>query len=496
MGKKLLIIEEYKAKTKEIEVKPSNNIFNELGNNNYNFIELISELIDNSLSANNKGKQLEIKIDIGISTNEKQSYLIIKDNGKGIRTADLGKAISPAGFSGGSSLNEHGLGMKQAIASLGKLKYLITKSFEEDKANYINKFQFGKLEVSEIEVSWESGTEICVENLKDIVPTSQQKMTMVVVPYLSAKYRRFLNNGSSDVKIILNLLDLDELTSDGLPYLVQSWILKELKPVYFHPNQRNNKPIHLQKKFKGKGWEAKFTIGYAPTNEEYVELGLEPPKNYEPYNVSINRQGFDLIAHNRVINFTQFSELDFIKVPHHAYNYIRGEIDLVKGFKTSTTKNFVVRDKNFNELLAEINTFLETEKLLERKNDPTELPEHLLRDRLKHHLLTKKIEPKKDVKTEYVVEGLAGSIDILADEEAWEIKRGQASGLDVYQLFAYLDMGNIKKGYLVAKSYTTGAEAAAEFIEKNHHREIILVPIDEFPIRTPANSEERKKYFS
>ncbi|WP_170972300.1 ATP-binding protein [Bacillus yapensis] len=491
----MLIIEQCKTTTKEIEVKPSNNIFSELGNNNYNFIELISELIDNSISANIENKQLEIIIDIGISNNEKNSYLIIKDNGKGIKTVDLGRAISPAGFSGGTTLNEHGLGMKQAIASLGNLKYLVTKSNEVDKANYINKFEFGKLEVLEIEVPWESGTEICVENLKDLVPKSQQKITMVVVPYLSAKYRRFLNNGTSDVRIILNLLDIDELDNDGLPYLIQSWELKELKPIYFHPNQRNNKPIHLQKKFKGKGWEAKFTIGYAPTNEEYVELGMEPPKNYEPYNVSINKQGFDLIAHNRVINFTQFSELEFIKVPHHAYNYIRGEIDLVKGFKTSTTKNFVVRDKNFNELLAEINTFLETEKLLERKNDPTELPEHLLRDRLKHHLLTRKIEPKKDVKTEYVVEGLAGSIDILADKEAWEIKRGQASGLDVYQLFAYLDMGNIESGYLVAKSYTTGAETAVDFIKKNHSKEIILVPIDEFPINGPANSEERKKYF-
>ena len=42
------------------------------------------------------------------------------------------------------------------------------------------------------------------------------------------------------------------------------------------------------------------------------------------------------------------------------------------------------------------------------------------------------IIPKNDVKTEYIVEGLAVAIDILADNETWELKKGLASGLDVF----------------------------------------------------------------
>lgn len=79
---------------------------------------------------------------------------------------------------------------------------------------------------------------------------------------------------------------------------------------------------------------------------------------------------------------------------------------------------------------------------------------------------------KNNVQTEYPVEGLGGFIDILADGEPWELKVNEADGLDVYQLFAYMDMGNFEKGYLVAKSFKTGAESAANFINKNHNKTI------------------------
>ena len=83
----------------------------------------------------------------------------------------------------------------------------------------------------------------------------------------------------------------------------------------------------------------------------------------------------------------------------------------------------------------------------------------------------------------------------MADGEAWELKKGQAAGLDVYQLFAYMDMGNINKGYLVARSFSTGAQSAADFIKKNHLKEIIPVKLDEFPILYAPDADERKKYF-
>lgn len=491
----MLDLKKYKQTKEKIRVDPSNALFKELGNNNYDFIELLSELIDNSIAAKIDDELLKVEVEIGLANNPPETYLLIRDNGYGIEKENLGMAITPAGFSGGKTLNEHGLGMKQAIASLGTLKYLITRAKNEKMTSYVDRFAYGDISILQFDYEWNHGTEICVHDLNSIVPTSQQSYTMHVIPYLEAKYRRFFKSDNPKVQLTIKLVDTDQIDEKENPLEIQIWKLREVKQIYFHPNKRVNKPIYHNKEFKGKGWKAKFTFGYAPTEEEYEELGLEVPKTYYPYAVSIKKQGFDIISHDRVINFTQFHELGFINVPHNNYNYIRGEIDLISGFSTSTTKNFILRNENFEELLNQIKSFLEEKGLLERKNDPDELPEKLLRDRLAIHLKGKTIDPKKDVKTEYTVEGLAGVVDVLADKEAWELKKGQASGLDIYQLFAYMDMGRIEKGYLVAKSFTTGANTAADFIKQNHSKEILLVKLEEFPILKAPDAEERKKYF-
>lgn len=68
-----------------IKIEPSNNLFKELGNNTYDFVDLISEFIDNSIAAKVEDKILNVKIVIGLSRyDEKKSYLSIKDDAQGI----------------------------------------------------------------------------------------------------------------------------------------------------------------------------------------------------------------------------------------------------------------------------------------------------------------------------------------------------------------------------------------------------------------------------
>ena len=108
----------------------------------------------------------------------------------------------------------------------------------------------------------------------------------------------------------------------------------------------------------------------------------------------------------------------------------------------------------------------------------------------------RKKSPKRSfVSKEYAVEGIEGFIDILADGEAWELKRDQASALDVYQLFMYMDLGNLGKGFLVAKSFSPGAYIAAKAVMEKHQKEIILSPKDQFPINHQPNTQEREDYY-
>jgi|GEM_PF-1339212 len=489
--------ERKEVKRKKIKVEPSNNIFKELGNNNYNFVELLSELIDNSLAARLEEKLLNVQISIGYSeSNPTDSYLIIKDNAKGINYEALGSAISPAAQSGGGGINEHGLGMKQAVASLGTLKYLATKYHESLDTMYVYKFAYGEIDVEIEENSKdEHGTTIYVENIKPIVPIPQQKYTMSILPYLGAKYRRYLKEDNTKMKISIALLDIDNIDENGNPSTIFNKVVEPIKPVYFHPNERKNKP-YRKRTFKGVGWEALFTFGYAPTDEEYDELGMEKPENYMPYYVSINKQGFDLIEFERVVNFAQLASIGIVNNVHNDYNYIRGEIELIRGFETSTTKNYFIRNEHFMQLTNSIRDFLKEERLLERKNDPSEIPESLLRDRLADYLLTNPLYFKNEVRTEYSVGRLNGYIDVFADNtEAWEVKKGQCSGTDIYQLFAYMDMGGIQKGFLLANEFTTGAEEAREFINTKHKVNITFVKLEHLPILHPASIEERRQHY-
>ena len=472
---------------KYVEVKPHTNLFTELGRNTYDYVDLLSELVDNAVAARLEDRLLEVKITLGQSKNPEHRFFKIRDNASGIPFERLGDAISPGALGGGTSLNEHGLGMKEAVASLGTLGYLLTKTESSKVAYRIERFDWGKLPVEEVKVDWKNGTEIYVKNLKPIVDFSKTNYTRSYVKILGARYRRFLRPDSPRLSLLIEMVDIDSTGSE-----VTSWGITQVKPVYFHPRTRLNAPAIERKKFDGDDWEAELTFGYAPTDDEYKELGLDPPDKFHPYHVSISNQGLDIIRNDRVILFHQLFEIGIVEARHNDYNYVRGELDLKKGFRTAITKNSLVPDEHYIALLEKIKEFLRDPKkgYLKRRTWPTEIPEDVLRKRLAKYLKNRSIDPKKDVKEEYIVGALGGSIDVLADGEAYEIKTTKADGIDIYQLFAYLDMGDIQSGIFVAPDYSTGATEAAKHIETKHKKKLTLAKLEEFPINQPLTKDE------
>ncbi len=481
------------------QVVPSDNIFKELGKNTYDYKDLVSELIDNSIAARRSDRLLVVNIDLLVDDNQKATDFIIKDNAQGIAPERLGPAITPAGIQSSNSLNEHGLGMKQAVSALGKLNYLATKTANESKARVIREFKFGNITTYFADVDFDSGTEIAISDVNPIVVSHATSITRSLIPYLGARYRRFLR---PDNKILdLSLANKRKTTGDVL----YDWKVEEVKPIYFHPSTRSNRPVIFKHPLQGEGWRAELTFGYAPQSDaEYEELGVASPSKFHPYYVSFSKQGLDIIRHDRVILFTQLSEVGIIDSRHPDYNNIRGEIDLLEGFATAITKNSIIEDDHFNKCIEKVRKILrgeepgprgETKNYLKSKTYPEELPEDLLRDRLATWLQNNPLNKKAAVDTEFVVQGIEGYIDILADSEAWEIKTIQANAADVYQLFMYMDVGNIEKGYLIAKDFTTGARVAIRHISEKHKKEIVLATLDQFPINQTPSEEERSDYY-
>lgn len=482
------------------KVEPSNNIFKELGNNTYDYKDLLSELIDNSVAQIIPNTQVDVRIEIFIDDTDTAIEFIITDTAFGIEKNDLGICITPAGKLSQSGLNEHGLGMKQAVSAIGDLNYLASKTENETVGVLVKEFAFGNIKTYNVpDFPLEHGTIISIKNLKKIINTNAGSITNTIPKYLGARYRKYLVADNKILNLELSLRKYD--TKD----VIQQWTIKEVKPIYFHPSTRTNQPVINNFKITGSNWKAELTFGYAPANkDEYKELQLEPVTIFHPYNVSLSKQGLDILLHNRVILFAQLSEIGIVNSKHNDYNIFRGEIKLISGFKTAITKNSIILDANFQECIDKVKNILNGEEVgpnnkkkdyLKLKTYPAELPERLLRDRLAKYLKSNPLDSKENVNTEYVIDGIEGYIDILADEEAWELKVQQANALDVYQLFMYMDVGNYEKGYLVAKDFSTGAQVAVKFIKDNHNKVINLNKLKQFPINNQPDENERQTYY-
>jgi len=473
-----------------IQVNPSNRLFNELGNTDYTTEECLAEFIDNSLSARNG----TVTVDIVFDEDQIAKTITITDNASGIPLNTLGDAISPAMRKEKNSLNEHGLGLKQAVAHLGTLESIITRTEGDlSGAHKVSEFKFGRLEVEEVpEFHKPYGTIVCIKDLKHAGRFTKRIRSVTIIPYLGARYRRFLDRG--ELILILN----------GEQVEAQH-------PVYYHDAKRKNIPVINKFKLSGEDWSALLTFGYAPMRQtEWSNLNLEEFKHGHPYKVGLKTQGLDILLNDRVICFHEFSAFAD-KDKHGHYNNVRGEIELVKGFTSTTTKNKIYVNKNYEEMCKQVNGVLTgnrpgpradtknylpntIKRVVDKKAKLENIPESMLRDRLAKLLLT----PTHDHTTaekEYLVEGISGQIDIFVDEdEVWELKKDQARALDVYQVLMYMDHTFVDKGVLVAKSYSDGCKTALEFINSKE-RKIVFKPLDTLAITQDMNEEEYRQEY-
>lgn len=208
------------------KVEPSNNIFKELGNNTYDYKDLLSELIDNSVAQIIPNKQLDVRIDIFIDDTNTAIEFIIFDTASGIARNDLGICITPAGKLSKSGLNEHGLGMKQAVSAIGDLNYLASKTENETDGVLVREFAFGNIKTYNVpDFPLEHGTIISIKNLKKIINTNAGAITNTIPKYLGARYRKYLVADNKILNLELSLKKYD--TKD----VIQQWTIKEVKPI-------------------------------------------------------------------------------------------------------------------------------------------------------------------------------------------------------------------------------------------------------------------------
>ena len=253
--------------------------------------------------------------------------------------------------------------MKQAVAGLGSLRYLATRAEGEVRARVVQDFQFGDIYPKLVETSWNRGTEIAIGGLKPIVRTHPISFSRDIVPYLGARYRRFLTTESPRARIVIRMVDIDEVDQETSPKELNNWSVTQVRPIYYHPNTHLNSPVVDHRTFSGDGWEADLVFGYSPEgHHEWEDLGLNEPTKFHPYAVSLSKQGLDILLNDRVIMFHQLPELGIVGTRHNQYNAIRGEIVLKSGFTTAITKNSIIANEHWDECKSKVAKYLSGER--------------------------------------------------------------------------------------------------------------------------------------
>ena len=471
-----------------------------LKNNNYTIETALCEFIDNILNFN-ANEKATISIEWYISRKHpNKNILKIKDNAEGIKK-DILQVVFTLGR--GNNINaikifsEHGFGMKAAMLSLGEIKDFKTKSNEEDIGhtlvyNNIKEKHAGEqpdLQFEEFQDDTWIGTEIILNKLNDGLVPDNSRVVSNISTILGSIYASYIDENKLEIKMVLHNLETgkDEYNE----------IVKSHHRIYAHgtkrdkngaPVQEPDLPLITLKGGKGKSaWEAKFRAGYKPTAEELFEMtGDTKWVERSPYSPTGNNVGFDVIKHGRTIIFGVMGD-----AASGRGNYLQGEIFLVKGFSTTTTKDNMRQDKAWKELQAKILQVVKDQRLDDRVKTGmkrvrgTELQitnriaEELRRDTRMHQyqgVQDPSVEIKAFAELYNSDNEPIGEADILISPTAtnnpgpqiYEVKKEEACVDAVRQIFGYMKARNIKDGFIAAQKMTVKAENLMKEYNNNH----------------------------
>ena len=485
----------------KFEVKPSSLVgaWLQMRNNNYTLVTALCEFIDNIINKGAKSKTT-IQIEYYLSRKyPKKNFIRIKDNAEGI-TSDLLHKVFQIGrgtYKNAIKLfSEHGYGMKAAMLSLGEIMGFKTKYKDDELGSNLVKNNIKerycddepRLDFQSFEdKSWE-GTEIVLNNVNTgLSPHSARDMKILGVK-LGAIYSKYIDDKTLEIKLKLHNLDTGE---DSYDEIVEShhriWCHGTKRDKNGAPKREPDLPGITLKGGKGKNaWEAIFVAGYKPLDEElHAMTGETKWIEGSPYSPIGKNIGFDVIKHGRTILFGVMGD-----EYSGRGNYLQGEIHIIKGFTTTTTKDSLRNDKAWKELQKKIKTVVKDYRLDDRvksgmkRTRGTELQitnriaEELRKQTFAHdgwgvQDANQEIRAFVEVYTDD--DKPMGEVDIMIaptatdnpGEQVWEVKKEEADTDAVRQLYGYLKARDIKSGTIAAQKLTSKAKNLMEQLNKD-----------------------------
>lgn len=455
-----------------------------LGGNFDNIQQIIFEFIDNSVSNltgvnSNFLQQKQINIIFKV-INDKKIIIQIEDTGTGIKNLDNALSIGNK-KSQESPLNEHGFGMKHALAAADKENnnwkiYTRTKEdldsnvFEEIDAPYKTENWSAKIK-SIFEENWPGGfneTGTIVEFFIDKVLLSTLTEGIPGANY-NTSYDRMIDYFIEDTAFTYSNILIEDKIKINVKLFENEILKKDVNVTALQPD--------WEEKFK-EGSE-NYELGNGNVKINYIFGSIKSSNNIRYYKRNMASSGVEIRINGRALAYNLFPEI-WNKAKHNSFNYFLGIIDVISEEKnklpeTKTAKNaFKSNDEKYDNLIRWIRQKYPTVKEVEESND--EYNEVKMFENLQNNLKVYNNSGDTVTTEQYVFEeDMKLRIDLYHCRNnqitIYEGKKLKTTPKDVYQLRMYWDglvYGNMipNTGVLLANYHPESVSKMIEYINK------------------------------
>lgn len=461
----------------------SNLLWKGLGGNFSSLLQILNEFIDNSMS-NLKTSTLELKrVVIKIQEMENKKYKItIKDTGTGILNLESAFTIGNKD-SQCSSLNEHGFGMKHALAAANKnnndWKVLTCSKELSEKHKYYKieaSYKIDQLLVKEMDDHWPgivpTGTIIEFTITKQLLDTIVSGLRGPIVLFESK-----MKVLAEDLGYFYSYFIKESIASIQLQYKALDSEIEFLDIVAIEPKFDDTIDPGIG--------STKIDLGGGIVDLEYSFVTATDAKLKKYYKANMSTSGVEIKLNGRLLESSLFKDIWGIE-KHNSYNYILIRLNLKaadsKRLPITTTNKSGLRsdDPKLEKLFEWIRSKLpEPKKRASLSDHETDLFVQL---KEKKKLLYADIDPSSIVDTEQncfrsinekIRIDLYQSVNNITT--IYEGKKDKTSPQDVYQLIMYwdglvADEIKIDKAILISAYHPESVKALVE--NKNNSLDI------------------------
>lgn len=441
---------------------------------------MVAELVDNALAATNVNQR--VCVDISQHRDGGDLYILrVWDNGPGISLQRLESEVFSLGYppTGTSHLNEHGFGLKNVLAKAEQLSqmewYVRTRDSEalERGEFYLCKrpFSFSMPIDSFPAAEWpayasESTGTICelvipmtymqsvAFGRRGALPRDVGRIMDYLREHLGVFYRGYLEGGIRATTQMMTSIDLGELD--------------HVDPIF--PDFRSRDTVNFSLTIAGHKVTITGSVGLVDKDSP------ETKKRLLYYKHAPEAQGVDIRVGKRTVATRLISEI-WARDRHPSLNGVAGEF-LIPGNQEIAPPTL----NNKTSIDFDSPTWHAIVEGIQQAVPADELPhgggksEADLRDELFIHIkgLAK---PSHAVEREFdCAHGIA--VDIMWDQtssggmlDIFEVKKGKAAPLDLYQLVMYWDAlvssgRQPTSGHLVSSGRSTGVSTLLDFLRK------------------------------